>query len=178
MNETSTFIKKMASPGIKMFISYFIFINIMYCIDPKIRDRAVRTVQSFLSTKGDSLSYDEFLKLWKGFFYCFWLSDKAEGQNSLAELISKLVHNLSVENKDAFSESSAGLFLRSFWETMGREWPHLDRLRLNKYYNLMKHVLHQSFQIIAICSETEESVSWSADLVKGHTGILVGTVFE
>lgn len=118
------------------------------------------------------------MKLWKGFFFCFWLSDKTEGQFALAELIAKLVHNLPVEKKGDFSESGAALFLRSFWETMGREWPRLDRLRLNKYYNLMKNVLHQSFQMIAISSETEETVAWTADLVKAHSAILKGTVFE
>lgn len=124
------------------------------------------------------MNYDEFLKLWKGFFYCFWLSDKTDGQFTLAELIAKLVHNLPVEKEDGFAESGAALFLRSFWETMGREWPRLDRLRLNKYYSLMKHVLHQSFQMIAIASETEESSSWDSEYVKGHTSILLGTVFE
>ena len=153
----------------------YLFILIL---DAKIRDRAVRTVQTFLSNKGDSLSYDEFLKLWKGFFYCFWLSDKTDGQFALAELIAKLVHNLPVEKKGDFAESGAALFLRSFWETMGREWPRLDRLRLNKYYNLMKHMLHQSFQLISVASETEESSSWNPEIVKGHNAILLGTVFE
>ena len=96
----------------------------------------------------------------------------------LAELIAKLVHNLPFEKKGDFSESGAAMFLRSFWETMGREWPRLDRLRLNKYYNLMKHVLHQSFQMVAISSQVDESVAWTADLVKGHNAILFGTVFE
>lgn len=124
------------------------------------------------------MNYDEYMKLWKGFFFCFWLSDKTEGQFSLAELIAKLVHNLPVEKRGDFSESGAALFLRSFWETMGREWPRLDRLRLNKYYNLMKNVIHQSFQMIAIASETEDSVSWNSDLVRAYGDILKGTVFE
>ena len=125
------------------------------------------------------MNYDEFLKLWKGFFYCFWLSDKTDGQNNLAELIANLVQNLPVEKDGTFFESGASRFLRSFWETMGREWSGLDRLRLNKYYNLIKQVLHKSFQMIAIISETEEgSVTWSSDLVKGHNSILIGTVFE
>lgn len=131
-----------------------------------------------MSKKGDSLSYDEFLKLWKGFFYCFWLSDKTDGQFNLAELICKLVHNLPFEKKGVFAESGSALFLRSFWETMGREWPRLDRLRLNKYYSLMKHMIHQSFQMIAIASETEESSLWNPEIVKGHNAILLGTVFE
>lgn len=125
------------------------------------------------------MSYEEYLKLWKGFFYCFWLSDKTDGQNNLAELIAKLVQNLSVVRDGAFAESAASRFLRSFWETMGREWTNLDHLRLNKYYNLMKQVLHQSFQMIAIASETAEgSVAWNSDIVKGHNSILFGTVFE
>ncbi len=132
-----------------------------------------------MSNKGDSLSYDEFMKLWKGFFYCFWLSDTTDGQFALAELISKLVHNLPPIDKDGgFGESGAALFLRSFWETMGREWPLLDRLRLNKYYNLMKQVLSESFKMIAIASESENDSAWDPEVVKGHTDILLSTVFE
>ena len=94
-------------------------------------------------------------------------------------MIANLVQNLPVEKDGTFFESGASRFLRSFWETMGREWSGLDRLRLNKYYNLIKQVLHKSFQMIAIISETEEgSVTWSSDLVKGHNSILIGTVFE
>lgn len=147
-------------------------------LDEKIRDRAVRTVQTFLSSRCDSLNYDEYLKLWKGFFYCFWLSDKTEGQFNLGALIAKLVHNLPAEKKGTFSDSGAALFLRSFWETMGREWPRLDRLRLNKYYNLMKQVLFESFQMITVNSSSEESACWTSDLIKGHTAILLGTVFD
>lgn len=118
------------------------------------------------------------MKLWKGFFYCFWLSDSSDNQIKLADLISGLVQKLPADNKNDFSESGAALFLRSFWDTMGREWPKLDHLRLNKYYYLMKSVLYQSFQLIAVLSDSGKSMSWDALIVKGHNAILMGTVFE
>lgn len=121
------------------------------------------------------MGHTEFLKLWKGFFYCFWLSDKPEGQHKLAEIISKFVHELSVDNKEFFAESSAFLFLRTFWETMGREWAGLDHFRLNKYYYFMGRVLFESFNMIIQKSESNEMME---QLVKTHNAILESVVFD
>ena len=172
-SETSTFVKRMAAPGKRLHENLF---NILIYLDEKIRDRAVKAVEKFLSLQGDSMGYEEFMKLWKGFFYCFWLSDKTDGQHKLAEVISKFIHQLPVDNKSNPSDSSAFLFVRAFWETMGREWPSLDHLRLNKYYYFMGRILFETLNFIA--SKHENGSEWSVDLVKAQGSILSSTVFD
>ncbi len=122
------------------------------------------------------MGHEEFNKLWKGFFYCFWLSDKTDGQHKLAEIIAKFIFQLPADNKSNVADSSAFLFIRTFWETMGREWPNLDHLRLSKYYYFMGRFLFESLNFIA--SKSLENSEWSADLVKAHNSILSSTVFD
>ena len=40
------------------------------------RNRAVKAVTLWLRKRGDKLTPKDFLKLWKGLFYCMWMSDK------------------------------------------------------------------------------------------------------
>lgn len=61
-------------------------------------------------------------KLWKGIFYCFWMSDKPLVQQALASELAELL--LLVD------KTELGLaFLRGFWESTTREWNGIDRLR-------------------------------------------------
>jgi ribosomal RNA-processing protein 1 len=43
-------------------------------------------------TKKERLEELEVLKIWKGLFYCMWLSDKTPIQQELAGNIAKIVH--------------------------------------------------------------------------------------
>ncbi|XP_015416305.1 PREDICTED: ribosomal RNA processing protein 1 homolog A isoform X4 [Myotis davidii] len=82
-------------------------------------------------------THDELLKVWKGLFYCMWMQDKPLLQEELGRTISQLVH--------AFQTTEAQhLFLQTFWQTMSREWTGIDRLRLDKFYMLMRMVLKES----------------------------------
>jgi ribosomal RNA-processing protein 1 len=78
--------------------------------EPKIRDRAVKKLTKWLSARSastaTSFSKDEMLRLWKGLYYCFWMSDKPLVQEELAENIGKLIH--CFEANDTNSE----LFIR------------------------------------------------------------------
>ncbi len=51
----------------------------------QVRDRHVKKLSKFLRAKCErgGLGEDELLKLWKGLFYCFWMSDKVSGTNVL-----------------------------------------------------------------------------------------------
>jgi ribosomal RNA-processing protein 1 len=122
------------------------------------------------------MGYEEFMKLWKGFFYCFWLSDKTDGQHRLAEIISKFVFQLPTDNKNITADSAAFLFIRTFWETMGREWHNLDHLRLNKYYYFIGRVLFESFNLIEY--KCGDGCEWSVDLVKAQNAVLSSSVFD
>ncbi|XP_055975209.1 ribosomal RNA processing protein 1 homolog A [Sorex fumeus] len=109
------------------------------------RDRAVRRLRKFIVAKTEQnaggFTHDELLKVWKGLFYCMWMQDKPLLQEDLGKTISQLLH--------AFQTTEAQhLFLRTFWQTMIREWVGIDRLRLDKFYLLMRMVLHESLKAL------------------------------
>jgi ribosomal RNA-processing protein 1 len=61
-------------------------------------------------------------KLWKGIFYCFWMSDKPVVQQALAADLAELLLNIK--------DTRASLdFLKGFWDMIVREWAGIDRLR-------------------------------------------------
>ncbi|XP_066226162.1 ribosomal RNA processing protein 1 homolog A isoform X1 [Saccopteryx leptura] len=105
------------------------------------RDRAMRKLRKYIVARtqraAGSFTHDELLKVWKGLFYCMWMQDKPLLQEELGKTISQLIH--------AFQTTEAQhLFLQTFWQTMNREWMGIDRLRLDKFYMLMRMVLNES----------------------------------
>ncbi|KAG2184364.1 hypothetical protein INT43_000273 [Umbelopsis isabellina] len=107
--------------------------------EKKTRDKAVRSLQQFLSSKSE-LSESDLLKLWKGLFYCFWMSDKPLIQQALSETLGSLVMSLQQQNAIAF--------LGAFWQIHCDEWHGIDRIRLDKYYMLLRRVVHYTFKYI------------------------------
>ncbi|KAI9444884.1 Nop52-domain-containing protein [Lactarius indigo] len=96
----------------------------------KTRDKAVKNLATFLSDpERPHLSSHDTDKLWKGIFYCFWMSDKALVQQALASEL-------------------ANIFLRGFWKTIVREWDGIDRLRMDKYYLLIRRFVNATFRLL------------------------------
>lgn len=81
------------------------------------------------------------LKIWKGLFYCFWMSDKVPVQQELAQRLAEMMAPLH--------EDKALLFLRCFFVIMIREWGGIDRLRMDKFMSLVRKVVHQSLLYVA-----------------------------
>ncbi|XP_012300215.2 ribosomal RNA processing protein 1 homolog B [Aotus nancymaae] len=110
-----------------------------------IRDRAVKKLRQYISVKTQretgGFSQEELLKIWKGLFYCMWVQDEPLLQEELANTISQLVHAVN-------NSAAQHLFIQTFWQTMNREWKGIDRLRLDKYYMLIRLVLRQSFEVL------------------------------
>ncbi|XP_054434759.1 ribosomal RNA processing protein 1 homolog B isoform X1 [Pteronotus mesoamericanus] len=110
-----------------------------------IRDRAVKKLRQYISVKTQKetggFSQEELLKIWKGLFYCMWVQDEPLLQEELANTISQLVH--AVSNPEA-----QHLFVQTFWQTVNREWKGIDRLRLDKFYMLIRLVLRESFEVL------------------------------
>ncbi|XP_059956392.1 ribosomal RNA processing protein 1 homolog B isoform X2 [Mesoplodon densirostris] len=110
-----------------------------------IRDRAVKKLRQYISVKTQretgGFSQEELLKIWKGLFYCMWVQDEPLLQEELANTISHLIH--VVNNSEA-----QYLFIQTFWQTVNREWPDIDGLRLDKYHMLIRLVLRQSFEVL------------------------------
>ncbi|GAB5576218.1 ribosomal RNA processing protein 1 homolog A [Prionailurus iriomotensis] len=101
------------------------------------RDRAVKRLRKYIVARtqraAGGFTHDELLKVWKGLFYCMWMQDKALLQ-------------------------AQHLFLQTFWQTMNREWTGIDRLRLDKFYMLMRMVLNESLKALKMQGWEERMV--------------------
>ena len=99
----------------------------------------------------------EYLKLWKGLFYCFWMSDKPLVQQDLASQLSSLLLTLP--------QKSCIAYLSAFWKIIGKEWYGIDRLRLDKYYMLLRQFHKHTFLWL-------ESINWAEDALSSVMEIL------
>ncbi|KAF8899012.1 Nop52-domain-containing protein, partial [Infundibulicybe gibba] len=110
--------------------------------EKKTRDKAIKNLSIFLSdAQQDAISKPDLDKLWKGIFYCFWMSDKPLVQQALAAELAELILTIT-------TTSSTLAFLRGFWETMVREWNGIDRLRIDKYYLLVRRFVNATFRFL------------------------------
>uniref|UniRef100_A0A096NIL3 Ribosomal RNA processing 1 n=1 Tax=Papio anubis TaxID=9555 RepID=A0A096NIL3_PAPAN len=126
------------------------------------RDRAVRKLRKYIVARtqraAGGFTHDELLKVWKGLFYCMWMQDKPLLQEELGRTISQLVH--------AFQTTEAQhLFLQAFWQTMNREWTGIDRLRLDKFYMLMRMVLNESLKVLKMRGWEERQIEELLELL-------------
>jgi ribosomal RNA-processing protein 1 len=118
-------------------------------VDKEVRMAGLDNVRSFLRTKR-GLPHDEMMKLWSGLFYCMWHSDKPLVQQELARSLSGLVHDIGW--RDAVS------FYACFAETMCRKWQGIDRLRLDKYYDLLRCMSQDVLKLLS-------TRRWEAEVV-------------
>ena len=66
-------------------------------VDAKKRRQAVKALSAWVSARaaaapGGVLPEIEIRKLWRAFFFCMWLADKAPVQNDLASKLAAIVH--------------------------------------------------------------------------------------
>lgn len=87
------------------------------------RTQTLQALKKYLHSR--DMNKADLLKIWKGLFYCMWMSDKMPVQEELSTNLASLMHSCR-------TVSSALLFIGAFYATMIREWPLLDRLRLDK----------------------------------------------
>ena len=113
------------------------------------RDQALKRLEAWM-TKHKQLAEKDLLKIWKGLFYCMWMSDKAQVQQELGVAISRLVHCFG---KDL---GRAHLFVTTFYRTVRREWTGLDQHRLDKFYSFMRSMLRE-------CLLFAQKRRWSAE---------------
>lgn len=92
----------------------------------KVREKAAGTFKEI-----------ELLKLWKGLFYCLWMADKVPVQQQLSEDLAQLVHVFK-------KKANAAIFIRTFYQTMLREWPGLDKWRIDKFYSLVRYFFRET----------------------------------
>ena len=56
-----------------------------------IRNKAIKKLKKWFSVRKEPFSDVEMMRLWKGLYYCFWMSDKPLIQEELAENISSFI---------------------------------------------------------------------------------------
>ncbi|KAI0964425.1 hypothetical protein AcW1_001248 [Taiwanofungus camphoratus] len=129
--------------------------------DKKTRDKAIKNLSAFLSDPSrDALPKSEMARLWKGIFYCFWMSDKPLVQQALASELAEILLTIT-------TTVSSLTFLRGFWEATVREWNNIDRLRIDKYYMLVRRFVNASFRLLM-------RNDWDASLCVEYNSILAG----
>uniref|UniRef100_A0A182Y429 Nucleolar protein n=1 Tax=Anopheles stephensi TaxID=30069 RepID=A0A182Y429_ANOST len=109
--------------------------------DPTLRRRVLKNLKTWLSTRSQStfvFSDVDFLRLWKGLFYCMWMSDKPLVQEELAESLGSLVRCFDHDVPVAMQ------FYKAFLITMGNEWFGIDRWRMDKFMMLVRRVTRQA----------------------------------
>ncbi|KAF9214196.1 hypothetical protein BGZ59_004155 [Podila verticillata] len=125
--------------------------------DKKVRDKAVKALGKWISNKTE-FTHLELMKLWKGLFYCVWMSDKPVVQQQLSETLSSLILRVP--------RSSVMDFISTFWLTMCGEWHGIDRLRLDKFYFLLRRFLSYSFRML---KENE----WDLETIEEFSKVMI-----
>ncbi|XP_046851822.1 ribosomal RNA processing protein 1 homolog B-like [Xenia sp. Carnegie-2017] len=122
--------------------------------DKIVRDKAVKKLKAWIlsrSSKSTDLNENNLMKLWKGLFFCVWMADKPNVQEELAEVIAQLLH--------CFQDVSSALdYLHAFYKTICREWHGIDRLRLDKFYLLIRKFVLETFNYLKKQNWKEKSV--------------------
>ncbi|KAI8054630.1 nucleolar protein,Nop52-domain-containing protein [Syncephalis plumigaleata] len=125
--------------------------------DKKERDRAVKSLRKYLTHRQETEEV-ELLKLWKGIFYCMWMSDKPLIQQQLCDDLADLAKLMSVERVIPW--------FNAFWTTMCREWAGVDKHRIDKFYLLMRRFVNAAFRVL-------QQNQWDSSLVNAYTELLV-----
>ncbi|GAA5888524.1 hypothetical protein JCM5296_001056 [Sporobolomyces johnsonii] len=118
----------------------------------------------------------EMAKLWKGIFYCFWMSDKPLVQQALAQSLADLTLDVRPKSKTNNGRverfRAAMCYLRGFWEAVVREWGGLDRLRLDKFYMLIRRFVHVALRLLQREAWDERAIAEYSELLTGPGGPL------
>ncbi|PBC31335.1 ribosomal RNA processing protein 1 homolog [Apis cerana] len=137
------------------------FARLLSSNDKIIRDRVLKNLRKWLTVRSQSsftFTEADFMRLWKGLFYCMWMSDKPLIQEELAESLSKIVH--CFKTKDVIL-----LYILCTLKTLGIEWFGIDQYRLDKFCMLVRRIIRQTFQK---CKENLWNIEW----IKGFSEIL------
>ncbi|XP_021284293.1 ribosomal RNA processing protein 1 homolog [Herrania umbratica] len=130
--------------------------------DKSTRDRAVRSLLNTWLPSQAEVSDEEMKRLWKGLFYCVWHADKLPSQSDLIEKLSSVLPKL----EPGLSLQYFSVFLL----TMRREWTGIDKLRLDKFYLLIRRFLNCFFVML-------KKWSWDLDFTRRSIRVLIDGTF-
>lgn len=93
------------------------------------------------------------------------MSDKPLVQQALAQDLANLLLLINPAEGEAARLDAALAFLEGFWTAMVREWTGIDRLRIDKYYMLIRRYVNATFRLL-------QREGWSADSIAKVNAIL------
>ncbi|KAG8041967.1 hypothetical protein G9C98_007271 [Cotesia typhae] len=131
------------------------------------RAKKLKKLRTWLTLRSKStIAFTEldFMRIWKGLYYCMWMSDKPLVQEELAESISQLI--FCFDSKDV-----AMLYLKCALNTLNIEWFGIDQYRLDKFEMLARRIIRQTF---VLCKRH----SWNEQWVKGFAHIIEFLLFD
>lgn len=108
-----------------------------------------------------------FLKLARGIHYCLWHSDKPLVQLACAQKIADLLHAPQTTRCKV-------LFYGALFRVLAREWPTIDRYRMDKYLALVRRMIFAYVRLVCDihASETETLATRGAPSAKdGKEGV-------
>ncbi|XP_012265625.2 ribosomal RNA processing protein 1 homolog isoform X2 [Athalia rosae] len=161
-------VKKVAKNSKASVIAHEIkYVKLLADNDKKVRDKVLKNLRKWLIVRSRSafaFVEQDFMRLWKGLYYCMWMSDKPLTQEDLAEAISKFVH--------CFNNSETTLlYIKCTLWTLATEWFGIDQHRLDKFQMLIRRIIRQTFEI---CKKN----SWSHEWVDGIAKIIESVLIE
>ncbi|XP_029386784.1 ribosomal RNA processing protein 1 homolog B isoform X2 [Echeneis naucrates] len=135
--------------------------------EKSVRTKAIKKLRKYINVRSQNstgFTSDDLLKLWKGLFYCLWMQDKPLLQAELSKQISTLIHS--------FHDSDGQfLYLESFLQTFKREWTGIDRLRMDKFFQLVRFMFRQTFELL-------KKTNWEMSMVSKFLQLLVAQLLH
>jgi len=131
------------------------------CGEPRVRKKAFYRLEQRInaqSAKNEFTSKDDFLKLWKGLYYCFWLQDKPLLQEELVDNITKLIDSIRDKNQKL-------LFIEAFYEEVGKEWKSVDQWRMDKYLMFFRRIFRRTLAWLKSVKFNEEDINSVLDIL-------------
>ena len=122
------------------------------------RDKGMDALAAWLAgAQGQAAGDGDLRRVWKGLFYMMWHADRDKAQRALADRMGALVSDLP---------AAVGLrYVKAFFVTMRREWHGIDKLRLDKYYYLVRCVVRHLFVLA-------REARWDIAQVDAHLNVL------
>ncbi|XP_017562108.2 ribosomal RNA processing protein 1 homolog B-like isoform X1 [Pygocentrus nattereri] len=113
--------------------------------EKSVRTKALKTLRKYINLRsqkeGGGFTCEDLMKIWKGLFYCLWMQDKPLLQEELSQRISGLIHCFHTADHQL-------LYFETFLQTLKREWNGIDRLRMDKFYQLVRFVFRKAFEVL------------------------------
>ncbi|XP_063983151.1 ribosomal RNA processing protein 1 homolog [Diachasmimorpha longicaudata] len=138
------------------------FARMLASNDKKARTKMLKKLTAWITVRSKSsfvFTETDFMRLWKGLFYCMWMSDKPLVQEELAESISKLVHCFELMEP-------AILYTQCALKTLSTEWFGIDHYRLDKFQMLARRILRQTFVMCQKRDWNEEGTKAVAKVIE------------